>query len=60
MSLAAHRTLWSALAGALALVLAHLWRGYDLQLATVTGIAIGLLVFATFRTVARLRDVTRR
>lgn len=36
---------------------AYWWRGYDLLLAGITGLAIGGLAFATVRTVDRMRDL---
>lgn len=39
---------------------AHLWRGYDVRLAMATGAAVGLLAFASVRTVDRMRRELRR
>ncbi|HEX2165509.1 MAG TPA: hypothetical protein VHM02_16325 [Thermoanaerobaculia bacterium] len=39
---------------------AHLLRGYHVPLAAATGAAVGLLAFATVRTVDRMRRQLRR
>lgn len=39
---------------------AHLLRGYDVRLAALTGLAVGLLAFATLRTIDRMRHPLRR
>jgi hypothetical protein len=54
------RLLGSAGAGLAGFALALFWRRYAPELALVTGVAVGLLAFATFRTVDRLRALRRR
>jgi hypothetical protein len=46
--------------GLAAAAAAHWWRGYPWLLAAVTGLAIGGLLFVTWRTVDRMRDLQRR
>lgn len=60
MSVATLRLIAAAVGGLAAAIAVHLWRGYGPELATVTGIAVALLVFATQRTVERLRDTVGR
>lgn len=48
---------WALPFAVAAFAAAYWWRGYDLLLAAVTGLAIGGLVFATLRTVDRMRDL---
>jgi len=48
--------LWAVLAGAAALLVATVWRGYRPELAVVTGIAVGAFVFAVLGTVERMRS----
>ncbi len=54
------RALWALGAGVLGMLAALTWRHYRLELAVVTGLAVGLLAFATLRTVARLGEIFRR
>jgi len=51
------RLLWAVLAGAAALLVATVWRGYRPELAVVTGIAVGAFVFAVLGTVERMRSL---
>ena len=60
MSSPSLRLIGAAVAGLLVAAAAHLWRGYGIELAVVTGIAVVLLVFATQRTVERLRRTVGR
>lgn len=60
MSVATWRLLVSAGVAVLGFVLALTWREYRLELSIVTGIAVGLLAFATLRTVERMRQTLRR
>ncbi|HEX2255002.1 MAG TPA: hypothetical protein VHQ65_17180 [Thermoanaerobaculia bacterium] len=56
----ARRVVISAMVGAAGALAAALLRGYRLDLALVTGVAVGLLAFATLRTLDRLRGLGRR
>ena len=60
MSLATRRLVVSAVFALAAFFVALTWRGYRLELSIVTGVAVGLLAFATLRTVERLRETLRR
>lgn len=60
MSTATRRLVVSAVAGVLGFLAALTWRGYQLELSVVTGIAVGLLAFATLRTIERMRHTLRR
>jgi len=51
------RLVWAVLAGAAALLVAALWRGYRPELAVVTGVAVGAFVFAVLGTVERMRPL---
>ncbi len=57
---AALRLAVAAVAGVLGFLAAHFGRGYRVELAVVTGIALGLLAFAVLRTVERMRHTLRR
>ena len=50
---------WALPAALVAGALAWLWKGYPPQLAVVTGVAVGALVFATLRTVDQMRGSRR-
>lgn len=60
MSIAARRLVVAVAFGLAAALAAHYWRGYGVDLSTVTGISFGLLAFATHRTIERLRQTVGR
>jgi hypothetical protein len=60
VSFATRRLLVSVAFAAIGFVLALTWREYRLELSIVTGVAVGLLAFATLRTVERMRETLRR
>lgn len=60
MSGQARRLVVAALVAALGFLAALTWRGYSMELSVVTGVAIGLLAFATLRTAERMRHTLRR
>lgn len=51
------RLLGAVLAGAAGLLAGAVWRGYPPELAVVTGVALGALVFAVLGTVERMRSL---
>lgn len=60
MSAGARRLLVSLACAVIGFVLAWSWREYRLELSVVTGVAAGLLAFATLRTVERMRQSLHR
>lgn len=50
----------SAVFAVLGFLAALTWRGYSMELSVVSGVAIGLLAFATLRTIERMRHTLRR
>lgn len=42
------------------LAITHFWREFPLRLALISGVAVGVLVFATLQTSARLGNIYRR
>ena len=54
------RVAWAVPAGLAALALARWWRGYEWQLAWITGFAIGILTYVSLRTLDHMRRVLRR
>jgi hypothetical protein len=54
------RLAWAVPAGLAAFALARWWRGYEWQLAWITGFALGVLTFVALRTLDHMRDVVRR
>lgn len=48
------------LVAVLSFLLALTWRGYRMELAMATGVALGLLAFVAVRTVERMRHTLRR
>lgn len=60
MNAQTRRLIVSALVAALGFLAALTWRGYSMELSVVSGVALGLLAFATLRTVERMRHTLRR
>jgi len=54
------RVAWAVPAGLAALALARWWRGYEWQLAWITGFGIGILTYVSLRTLDHMRRVLRR
>lgn len=55
-----HRAAWALAVGLAALAAARWWRGYEWQLAVITGFAVGLLTFVALRTWDRMRNLLGR
>lgn len=60
MSAQTRRLIVSVVGAALGFLAALTWRGYSMELSVVSGVAIGLLAFATLRTFERMRHTLRR
>lgn len=60
MSAGVRRLVVSLAVAAAGFGLALAWREYSLELSLVTGVAVGLLAFATLRTVERMRTTLGR
>lgn len=55
-----NRLAWAVPFGLAALAAARWWRGYEWQLAIITGISIGALTFVALRTFDQMRRLLRR
>ncbi len=53
------KVFWSVAAGAAAVLLLVLWRGFFWQHALMVGLAVTALVYSTFRTLERMRGMYR-
>lgn len=60
MNAQTRRLIVSTLVAALGFLAALTWRGYSMELSVVSGVALGLLAFATLRTVDQMRHTLRR
>lgn len=60
MSAQTGRMIVSAVVAVIGFLAALAWRGYSLELSVVTGVAVGLLAFATLRTLERMRHTPHR